>query len=694
MSCGAKILLKDRYRALKLLGQGGFGKTFKAVDEDQPRKPLCVIKQFAFSSNHPETRQIALKLFYEEAQHLEALGKHDQIPELLAYFDVEGQPYLVQQFIDGQDLEQELATAGTFNQTKIRELLESLLPVLDFLHHQSPPVIHRDIKPANIIRRRSDGGLVLVDFGAAKQATQSMLAKTGTAIGSAEFAAPEQARRKPAFASDIYSLGVTCIYLLTQVSPFDLFDMNQDAWVWRDYLVDNPVDEKLGKVLDKMIANVLPQRYQSAAEVLQALGIENKSPSSSHSVQHRSQQMNAEDYFNRGVVKEEEEFHDFPGALADYNKAIELDPEYMDAYFNRGFLKYLELDDIDGALDDYNKAIDLDPSNANIYYYRGLLKHHKINDIDEALDDYNKAIDLDPSNANIYYYRGLLKHHKINDIDGALDDYNKAIDLDPSQANIYYYRGLLKHNELNDINGALDDYNKAIELDPSDANFHFNRGLLKYDEIDDIHGAFIDFNKAVDIDQKHANSYYFCGILKYKKLNDIPGALSDFNQAIVIEPTNASFYHLRGMLKYEKLDDIAGALIDYNKSIELDPTHDNCYYWRGTLKCKYLNDIAGALIDFNQAIILNQNNAVNYFWRGVLKDNDLNDISGALIDYNKAIYLDLKYADAYFYRGILKRHELNHISGAIQDFQQSACLYLEEDKTEEFEIVIAQLKEL
>jgi formylglycine-generating enzyme required for sulfatase activity/DNA-directed RNA polymerase subunit RPC12/RpoP len=272
MSCGSKILLKDRYRALKLLGQGGFGKTFKAVDEDQPRKPLCVIKQFVFSNNHPETRKIALKLFYEEAQHLEALGKHDQIPELLAYFDVEGQPYLVQQFIDGQDLEQELATAGTFNQTQIRELLESLLPVLDFLHHQSPPVIHRDIKPANIIRRRSDGGFVLVDFGAAKQATQSMLAKTGTAIGSAEFAAPEQARRKPVFASDIYSLGVTCIYLLTQVSPFDLFDMNQDAWVWRDYLVGNPVDEKLGKVLDKMIANSLSQRYKLVVEVLSTLG--------------------------------------------------------------------------------------------------------------------------------------------------------------------------------------------------------------------------------------------------------------------------------------------------------------------------------------------------------------------------------------------------------------------------------------
>ncbi len=263
--------LRDRYRAQQLLGQGGFGKTFKAVDEDRPSKPLCVIKQFAFYHDRPKMRQTALELFYEEAKHLQALGRHDRIPELLAYFDLDGQPYLVQQFIDGQDLERELETAGTFDQGKIRELLLSLLPVLDFLHHQSPPVIHRDIKPANIIRRRSDGDLVLVDFGAAKQATQTMLAKTGTVIGSPEYTAPEQVRGKPGFASDIYSLGVTCIFLLTQVSPFDLFDLSRDTWAWRDYLVNNPVDEKLGKILDKMIVNALPQRYPSAQAVLAEL---------------------------------------------------------------------------------------------------------------------------------------------------------------------------------------------------------------------------------------------------------------------------------------------------------------------------------------------------------------------------------------------------------------------------------------
>jgi formylglycine-generating enzyme required for sulfatase activity/DNA-directed RNA polymerase subunit RPC12/RpoP len=281
VSCGSKILLKERYRALKLLGQGGFGKTFKAVDEDRPGQPLCVIKQFAYSNSNPSVQQTALNLFYEEAKHLQALGNHPQIPELLAYFDVEGQPYLVQQYIDGQDLERELASEGAFNQQKIRELLESLLPVLDFLHNQAKPVIHRDIKPANIIRRRIDGALILVDFGAAKQATLTMLAKTGTMIGSPEFAAPEQTKGKPMFASDIYSLGVTCIHLLTNVRPFDLFDISEDNWVWRDYLVSNPVDKLLGEVLDGSIVNALTRRYRSASEMLAALSYRAKSVAAS-----------------------------------------------------------------------------------------------------------------------------------------------------------------------------------------------------------------------------------------------------------------------------------------------------------------------------------------------------------------------------------------------------------------------------
>jgi serine/threonine protein kinase len=267
-SCGSKLLLKDRYRALKPLGQGGFGRTFLAVDEDKPSRPRCVIKQFFPQAQGTNTVQKAAELFTQEAVRLDELGKHSQIPELLAYFSQDSQQYLVQEFIEGQDLAQELADRGAFNEAKIQALLHDLLPVLQFVHQHH--VIHRDIKPENIIRRHQNNQLVLVDFGASKVATGTSLGKTGTAIGSAGFAAPEQHYGRAIFASDIYGLGVTCIYLLTQIHPYDLFDNHEGVWVWRSAL-KNPVSEALGRIVDKMIESAINRRYQSAIEVLKDL---------------------------------------------------------------------------------------------------------------------------------------------------------------------------------------------------------------------------------------------------------------------------------------------------------------------------------------------------------------------------------------------------------------------------------------
>ncbi len=278
LSCGSKLLLRERYRAIKPLGRGGFGRTFLAVDEDKPSKPRCAIKQFFPLSQGTSSAEKAAELFNREAVRLDELGKHPQIPELLAHFQQERYQYLVQEFIEGENLQQELARTGPVSENQILAMLNDLLPVLQFVHDRS--VIHRDIKPPNIIRRRISqtpiiytypkltGELVLVDFGAAKLVEG--LRETGTVIGSPEFVAPEQIRGQAVYASDLYSLGVTCIYLLTQISPFDLFDINQDAWVWRDFLKVQ-IDPKLSRILDKMIEPSLSRRYKSVAEVLQDL---------------------------------------------------------------------------------------------------------------------------------------------------------------------------------------------------------------------------------------------------------------------------------------------------------------------------------------------------------------------------------------------------------------------------------------
>ncbi|MEG4576487.1 serine/threonine-protein kinase [Microcoleus sp. N3A4] len=278
LNCGSKLLLRERYRAIKPLGRGGFGRTFLAVDEDKPSKPRCAIKQFFPLSQGTSSSEKAAELFNREAVRLDELGKHPQIPELLAHFQQERYQYLVQEFIEGQNLQEELLRTGPFSESQILSLLKDLLPVLQFVHDRS--VIHRDIKPPNIIRRRISqtpilytyptltGELVLVDFGAAK--VVEGLRETGTVIGSPEFVAPEQIRGQAVYASDLYSLGVTCIYLLTQISPFDLFDINQDAWVWRDFL-KVPIDPKLSRILDKTIEPSLSRRYKSVAEVLNDL---------------------------------------------------------------------------------------------------------------------------------------------------------------------------------------------------------------------------------------------------------------------------------------------------------------------------------------------------------------------------------------------------------------------------------------
>ncbi|MEL6461581.1 MAG: serine/threonine-protein kinase [Cyanobacteria bacterium J06621_15] len=284
MSCGKQLLLKERYRPFRLIGHGGFGRTFLSTDEYIPSKSKCVIKQLCFPPTEPKINHGKfIELFRQEAIRLDELGLHPQIPKLLAHFEQDEQFYLVQECISGNSLMQEIEDKGVFGEHKIRQILQEILPVLQFIHSRN--IIHRDIKPANIMReyftqnsnrslnnKTSNSRLVLIDFGIAKHVTNTRFQQTGTKIGTPEYMAPEQLRGKALPASDIYSLGVTCIYLLTGISPFDLFDVSQDSWVWRDYLLpENKVSSRLGKILDKMLKNSLPQRYQQANEVLSAL---------------------------------------------------------------------------------------------------------------------------------------------------------------------------------------------------------------------------------------------------------------------------------------------------------------------------------------------------------------------------------------------------------------------------------------
>lgn len=266
-ACGYELWLKQRYRPISKMGQGGFGRTFLAADEDIPSKPHCVVKQLDLRSFNPNSKDKAIALFQQEAVRLDELGKHPQIPALLAYFEQQQHLYVVQELIEGQTLAQEHYQQGAFNEDQIWHLLQDLTPVLQFIHHRQ--VIHRDIKPANLMRRTSDRKLILIDFGIAKRLTALNSQQTGTIVGSPEYVSPEQLKGKPSPASDLYSLGVTCLYLLTQVpSPFSMYNTVTQKWEWRDFVLpENRVSDRLGRILDKLTQNSLTLRYQSADEL-------------------------------------------------------------------------------------------------------------------------------------------------------------------------------------------------------------------------------------------------------------------------------------------------------------------------------------------------------------------------------------------------------------------------------------------
>ncbi|AKG22036.1 serine/threonine-protein kinase [Calothrix sp. 336/3] len=264
-------LLDGRYKIIKVLGAGGFGQTFIAEDT-KLYNTQCVVKQLKPQSADSMTLQIARRLFESEAQLLHKLGSHDQIPRLLAHFEENREFFLVQEFIDGHPLNQELIPGNRFDEGYAIALIQDILQPLAFVHDNN--VIHRDIKPPNLIRRKSDNKVVLIDFGAVKQIGTQVVGTDGVtkmtvSIGTPGYMPSEQSRGSPRLSSDIFAVGMIGIQALTGFMPNQLHEDIQTAEIlWRNLVVVNPV---FADILDRMIRYDFRQRFQSAREALTAI---------------------------------------------------------------------------------------------------------------------------------------------------------------------------------------------------------------------------------------------------------------------------------------------------------------------------------------------------------------------------------------------------------------------------------------
>jgi tetratricopeptide (TPR) repeat protein len=603
----------------RFLGVGGFGEVWKARHLYQRSRPPAAIK---FCNDAK-----AARLLRNEVDLLDALMSVGLHPSIVRLLDTHlgSEPYcLIYECVEGGDLTgliQSWHRQGSGpTPSQVADLVRQIAEVIGTAHRLDPPIVHRDLKPSNILVAQAANGLPqikITDFGigglAARQAVQ--LSQRGASQGqflvsvvrgsfTPLYASPQQTRgADPDPRDDVFALGVIWFQLMTG----RLDEGRPGGRRWPDRLKGRGMSPELIDLLASCFEDERedrPANAQALADAIAALltppiPVPPTPPEVPEDrVPPDDEPKTAADYINRGNVRHNRK--DYVTAIADYDQAIRLDPNYAIAYNNRGNSRKAR-GDLDGAVSDYDQAIRLDPKFASPYMGRGIV-HHDRKDYAAAIADYDQAIRLDPKYESAYINRGNSRKAK-GDLDGAVSDYDQAIRLDPKYASAYNGRGIIRYDRK-DYAAAIADYDQAIRLDPNFAVAYIGRGNVHHDR-KDYAAAIVDYDQVIRLDPNYTLAYNNRGNSRRAK-GDLDGAVSDYDQAIRLDPKYALAYNGRGSIRHDRKD-YAAAIADYDQAIRLDPKYASAYYNRGLAR-QAKGDLDGALDDFSEAARLAPDN--------------------------------------------------------------------------------------
>ena len=669
--------LVGRYQIIRHLGGGGFGETFVACDTQLPGLPQCVVKKLKPQSNDPVSLQTSRRLFDTEAQVLYKLGTHDRIPQLLAYFEEKEEFYLVQEFIEGHDLSQQLTSEKNFTQAEVISLLQEILEILEFVHRQK--VIHRDVNPRNILRRKVDNKLILIDFGAVKEITTQVInpqlkTKSTVAIGTPGYTPGEQAQGNPKYSSDIYAVGIIAIQALTGLSPNQIEkDAETNEIIWENHT--QGISPDLAQVLDKMVRYDFRQRYASATLALQALKDLNKpesktitlafSPITNQITKVKEKQKgllvkifigliliggsivgslaiiqkinsnNAIELYNQANTLYE--LQRYKDALVVYEKAVDIKPKYAKGWNGQGKTLY-ELKQYKEALAVYDKAIQIQPDYLEAWSGRGFVLQ-KLQRYNEAIASFDKALQLESNHSNLWNAKGEALSH-LTQYDNAIKAYDKAIELKLPYYEAWYNKGLALHN-LKRYEEAIASFDKAVEFKPDYYLAWYNRGnalvnLQRYQE------AFSAYDKAVE----YKDNYYQAWLSRGNMLINLQRyleAIESFNQVLKYNRKSYQAWFNRGwaLHKMQRYDD---AVTSYNKAIEIKRTDYQVWYNLGNSLFN-LKKYQEAIASYNKAIRSKPDSYETWYSRGNALYN-LKRYQDAIASYEQAIKFKADYKEA------------------------------------------------
>ncbi|MDJ1174940.1 tetratricopeptide repeat protein [Roseofilum capinflatum] len=590
-------LLNQRYQFIKTLGSNQLGQTHLVGDTHLPGHPRCVVKQLKLPGNNPKTLEFSLILLNKKAEALKGLGAHPQIPKLLDYFEENQSFYLVEEFVVGTCLRKQLESQPQWSEAQVVSLLEEVLQILAFVHSRG--LIHRSVKPSNLIRRKSDDRLVLTGFGIFKEIGAQVMRSQQQLLqaqrnGSVVYVSPEQDQGQAHFNSDLYSLGMIGIQLLSGQSLLELSTLRGKAnHDWCDGVKANP---EFIRILNKMVAPDTKERYQLANSVLDDLSSLQPGKVTGHLVRSETPPLVPQGQPPEETMNYEEATPVTPlnswqakryllplmvtlGSLILLGIALGSSRLSLSGLGNQGGLReaqgYVEEGNLEEALESYDQAIAKQPQKGEAYYHRGLI-HQDMENLEAALEDFTQAILLESHLSQSYYQRGNIRF-ELGDRQGALADYTEVIQLDPSFVPAYVNRGSVL-SDLGDDKEAILDYTEALELEPTLGAAYLNR-CLSWSNVGDQDRAIADCTQAINLEPTDGFAYQNRGLARRKK-QDFQGAIEDYNIAIRLDPEDPVPYHNRGLTRLD-LGDAQGAIADFTRAIERKSDFALAYYDRG-----------------------------------------------------------------------------------------------------------------
>jgi len=706
------VLVDGRYEIASILGGGTFGQTFLAKDTKRPGQPLCVVKQLRYANSNPAALEHARRLFKKEAEILEKLGHHDQIPTLLADIEEQQEFYLVEQFVPGQPLSQEIVPGFAWDESQVIQFLKEILEILVFVHSQG--VIHRDLKPANLMRRQPDDKLVLIDFGAVKElGTQISGHNVPTiAIGTPGYMAIEQFNGQPQFNSDIYAVGMIAIQALLGLAVDELSGLKDTSSYppgeikWRHR---RSVSVGLANLLDKMVLSDHRQRYQTASAVLDDLAKLGNStylpesllrslstPSAKPTILNNAgATVSATPDLAKATTVVSNSSSDIPQPIPQtvaqaesQSVSLPTSAKTSSPFPRRlllaGVTVLLTLSGLAGI--GYSQRGQV----AEYFYNQGREKS-RFGDVKGSLDHYNLAIQINPNYANAYARR-CGSHLRLEDDVRAKADCQRAIALDADNAIAHLNWGNY-YTEQRDRTQADQYYTKAVELSsreiqlqPNSADAYYHRGAARL-RLADYLGAVADATKAIELDPQYVEAY-ITRCQAQGQVSNHEAAANDCKQAAAFNPNHYVAYaslcnNLSNAGQYE------AAIESCTQALQINPNDSYGYNNRGVVYLK-LGNYTSAINDYRQAIQRDAKDAVAYHNLGDVLGLQ-GDRQGAIDAYTSAVEQNSSFAAAFYGRG-LQQAALGNIEAAISDLQQAADLYTQQNRQDRADDALYQIR--